>query len=147
MNAMNYRTTSAVLFVAAISVWVGSALAQLPEQAGTAHRGALAGERHRVLVSTDIGGTDPDDFQSLVHLLVYADVLDIEGLVSSPFDAGRTKDILDVVNCYEKDYGNLKTHSDRYPSPAALRAITSRVKRKWRPTLACDAAPKVPSGL
>src|SRR5947209_6073939 len=43
----------------------------------------LVGPRHRVLVSTDIGGTDPDDFQSLVHLLVYADHFDIEGLVSS----------------------------------------------------------------
>jgi hypothetical protein len=42
--------------------------------------GALAGERPRVIVSTDIGGSDPDDFQSMVHLLVYADVLDIEGL-------------------------------------------------------------------
>ena len=34
---------------------------------------ALAGTRPRVIVSTDIGGTDPDDFQSMVHLLVYAD--------------------------------------------------------------------------
>ena len=31
---------------------------------------ALCDERHRVIVSTDIGGTDPDDFQSMVHLLV-----------------------------------------------------------------------------
>jgi hypothetical protein len=46
--------------------------------------GAVTGQRHRVLVSTDIGGTDPDDFQSLVHLLVYADGFDLEGLVSSP---------------------------------------------------------------
>jgi hypothetical protein len=60
-----------------------------------------------VLVLTDIGGTDPDDFQSMVHLLVYADVLDIEGLVSSPSDAGRTKDILEVIDCYEKDYAKL----------------------------------------
>ena len=37
-------------------------------------------QRPRVLVSTDIGGTDPDDFQSMVHLLLYADVLDLEGL-------------------------------------------------------------------
>ena len=27
-------------------------------------------ERPRVIVSTDIGGTDPDDFQSMVHFLV-----------------------------------------------------------------------------
>ena len=88
--------------------------------------GALAGERHRVIVSTDIGGSDPDDFQSMVHLLVYADVLDIEGLIASPFGAGRAKDILDVIDCYETDYENLKTHSDKYPTPAALRGITKQ---------------------
>ena len=53
---------------------------------------------HRVIVSTDIGGTDPDDFQSMVHLLVYADVLDIEGLISSPYGDGRSRAILDVID-------------------------------------------------
>src|ERR1700739_2282759 len=28
-----------------------------------AEGGALTGDRHRVIISTDIGGTDPDDFQ------------------------------------------------------------------------------------
>lgn len=84
------------------------------------------GARPRVIVSTDIGGTDPDDFQSMVHLLVYADVLDIEGLISSPFGDGRTQAILDVIDCYEKDFPNLKTHSDKYPPPDALRAITKQ---------------------
>ena len=89
--------------------------------------GALAGHRYRVLVLTDIGGTDPDDFQSMVHLLVYADVLDIEGLVSSgAIGAGRKKNILEVIDCYEKDYANLKTYSDKYPTPDALRAITKQ---------------------
>ncbi|MDT8301672.1 MAG: DUF1593 domain-containing protein [Sedimentisphaerales bacterium] len=90
------------------------------------HGGALAGQRYRVLVSTDIGGTDPDDFQSMVHFLVYADCFDIEGLVSSPYGPGRKKDILKVINCYAKDYPNLKTYSDRYPTPDALRAITKQ---------------------
>ena len=97
------------------------------------HSGALAGVRHRVLVSTDIGGTDPDDFQSMVHLLVYADVLDIEGLISSPFDRGRKEDILQVIDCYERDYANLKTHSDLYPTPAALRAITKQGETERAP--------------
>ena len=60
-----------------------------PGRRAAAHSGALAGHRYRVLVSTDIGGTDPDDFQSMVHLLVYADAFDIEGLVSSPYGPGR----------------------------------------------------------
>jgi hypothetical protein len=81
---------------------------------------------HRVIVSTDIGGTDPDDFQSMVHLLLYADTLDIEGLVSSPFGPGRKQDILDVIDIYALDYDKLRTHSDRYPSPEELRAITKQ---------------------
>ncbi|WP_148072847.1 DUF1593 domain-containing protein [Bythopirellula goksoeyrii] len=85
--------------------------------------GALDGHRHRVLVSTDIGGTDPDDFQSMVHLLLYADVLHIEGLISSPYGPGGKNNILEVIDAYAEDYEHLESHSDRYPSPDALRAI------------------------
>ena len=88
--------------------------------------GALDGVRHRVLVSTDIGGTDPDDQQSMVHLLLYADVFDLEGLVSSPYGPGRKSHILEVIDRYERDYPNLRSHSDRYPTPDALRAITKQ---------------------
>ncbi|MHC4435775.1 MAG: DUF1593 domain-containing protein [Planctomycetota bacterium] len=96
-------------------------------RAGIGQSGALAGHRYRVVVLSDIGGTDPDDFQSMVHLLVYADVLDIEGLVSSgAIGSGRKKHILEVIDCYEKDYVNLKTYSDKYPPPDALRAITKQ---------------------
>jgi hypothetical protein len=93
----------------------------------------MEGSRHRVVVSTDIGGTDPDDFQSMVHLLVYADVLDIEGIISSPFGPGRKEHILQVIDCYERDYANLKTYSDRYPTPDALRAITKQGETEWAP--------------
>ncbi|MHC4367836.1 MAG: DUF1593 domain-containing protein [Planctomycetota bacterium] len=98
-----------------------------------AHSGALAGHRYRVLVSTDIGGTDPDDFQSMVHLLVYADVFDIEGLISSPYGPGRKEHILDVIDCYEKDHPNLKTYSDQYSTPDALRAITKQGETERAP--------------
>ena len=82
--------------------------------------------RRRVIVSTDIGGTDPDDFQSMVHLLVYADCFDIEGLISSPYGPGREEHILQVIDLYERDYGNLRTYSNRYPAPDALRAIAKQ---------------------
>jgi len=68
-----------------------------------------------------------------VHLLVYADVLDIEGLVSSPFDMGRKEDILRVIDCYEKDYANLKTYSNKYPTPDALRTITKQGETERAP--------------
>lgn len=44
----------------------------------------------RIIISTDIGGTDPDDFQSMIHLLMYADMFEIEGLIASPYGLGRT---------------------------------------------------------
>ncbi|AWS47724.1 DUF1593 domain-containing protein [Streptosporangium sp. 'caverna'] len=80
----------------------------------------------RVLVSSDIGGTDFDDFQSMVHFLLYADRFDVEGLVSSPYGPGRASDILSVIDAYEHDWPNLRTWSRRYPAPGRLRAITKQ---------------------
>ncbi|MGN0777970.1 MAG: nucleoside hydrolase-like domain-containing protein, partial [Aristaeellaceae bacterium] len=85
--------------------------------------GALAGERYRVIVTTDIGGSDPDDFQSMVHYLLYCDLFDTEGLISSPWGAGRASDIHAVIDEYEKDYPRLRTWSDSYPAPDALRGL------------------------
>lgn len=101
--------------------------------AAHADQGALAGQRHRVLVSTDIGGTDPDDFQSMVHLLLYADVFDLEGLVSSPYGPGRKQHVLEVIDGYERDYANLRTYSERYPTPATLRALTKQGETEVAP--------------
>ena len=105
----------------------------IPGRLHADHHGALSGVRHRVLVSTDIGGTDPDDFQSMVHLLLYADVLDIEGLVASPYGEGRKRDILRVIDHYEKDYKHLRTYSDKYPAPDALRALTQQGETECAP--------------
>lgn len=88
--------------------------------------GALVGERPRVIVSTDIGGSDPDDYQSMVHLLLYADVLEIEGLISSPPQQGRKKHILEVIDAYEKDFPQLRKHSSHFPTPTSLRGITKQ---------------------
>jgi len=85
-----------------------------------------AAARQRVIVSSDIGGLDFDDFQSMVHFLVYADRFDIEGIISSPFDLGNKTEILKVIDRYERDYPNLRTYSDKYPTPDALRALTTQ---------------------
>lgn len=92
---------------------------------GCAFAPAAGGAKPRVIVSTDIGGTDFDDFQSLVHLLLYADAIDLEGLLASPWGEGRDRKrhLLAIIDAYEKDYPNLKTWSAAYPTPAALRGI------------------------
>lgn len=80
----------------------------------------------RIIISTDIGGDDPDDFQSLVHLLIYADKFHIEGLISSPPSKGRKKDILEGINAYEKDFAVLRKFSKDYPEPEILRNRTKQ---------------------
>ena len=88
--------------------------------------GAVAGERCRVIVSSDIGGSDNDDYQSMVHFLVYADVMDIEGLVSSPPQKGRARNIMEVLDAYESDYPLLARASKEYPAPDRLRALVKQ---------------------
>ncbi|SOE21138.1 protein of unknown function [Spirosomataceae bacterium TFI 002] len=80
-------------------------------------------DKPRVIISTDIGGTDPDDFQSMIHAFMYADLFQLEGLISSPFGNGRKRDIEFVIDLYEKDLQDLKKHAQDLPDPEALRAI------------------------
>lgn len=100
---------------------------------GTGLAAAAAPVRPRVIVSTDAGGTDFDDFQSLVHVLLYADSLEIEGLISSPYGGARKEQILRVVDCYARDYANLHTYSPLYPTPDALRALTKQGETETAP--------------
>lgn len=121
---MNIRKKSFILTLVVNFVFCACSGSKAFETVKT--KSVTSDQRQRVVVSTDIGGTDPDDFQSMVHLLLYSDTLDIEGLISSPFGPGRKEHILQVIDCYEKDYPNIKTYSDRYPRPDELRAITKQ---------------------
>ncbi len=88
--------------------------------------GAITGQRPRVIVSTDIGGSDPDDFQSLIHLLVYSDILDLEGIISSPPKAGRVQHIHECLDAYADDFEHLRQRSGDYPPPATLRRLAKQ---------------------
>jgi hypothetical protein len=76
----------------------------------------------RIIISTDIGGTDPDDNQSMIHLLMYADLFQIEGLISSPYGEGRKETILEMIDIYEKDLPKLQKHT-AFPSANSLRKV------------------------
>ena len=79
-------------------------------------------ERFRVLISTDIGGTDPDDNQSVAHLLMYSNEFDLEGLVSTPsFGSGSASEIFRMIDVYEKDLPTLQQHIKGLMKPKALR--------------------------
>ena len=69
----------------------------------------------------------------MVHLLIYSDMLEIEGLISSPYGPGRKQHILDVIDCYAQDFAKLKSYSSKYPTPDALRAITKQGETEVAP--------------
>lgn len=84
-------------------------------------------ERPRILISTDIGGTDPDDNQSMMHFLLYSNMFDTEGLISSPsYGNGNKGEILRMIGLYEQDLSKLKKHGRHWPSPDYLRSITKQ---------------------
>jgi hypothetical protein len=81
----------------------------------------------RVLVSTDIGGSDPDDNQSMTHLLMYSDRFQIEGLVSSPsYGTGSQREILRMIDLYEQDLPKLAKHQPGLAAPRYLRSVTKQ---------------------
>jgi hypothetical protein len=118
-----------------ISALLLSLAANLTFAQASAHAlegGALAGSRYRVLISSDIGGSDEDDIQSMIHYLLYCDLFDTEGIISSPPGKGRKADILKVIDVYERDFAKLTTPtgpgawSDKYPAPDYLRSISKQ---------------------
>lgn len=100
-------------------------------------------QRPRAIISTDFppldvipGGaghgppekrSDPDDVQSMVRFLLYANVLDVEGLVASAatFANIATKHhILDILKLYEHVEENLRRRDPNYPTADELRSVT-----------------------
>lgn len=98
-------------------------------------------ERPRILISTDIGGTDPDDNQSMAHLLMYSNKFDIEGLVSSPsYGKGSTKEIIRMIGLYEQQLPVFLRHGDNWPTPSYLRSITKQGRQGAAPYQGFDKA-------
>ncbi len=102
-------------------------------------KGALNGERYRILVTTDLPA-DTDDIQSLIHLFLVSDLFDIEGIVSAPPTFNRTRQFIrehcgsdkktdciqKVIDHYELDYPKLRSWSANYPEPSHLRTLVKQ---------------------
>ena len=100
----------------------------------------------RIIILTDISpnNVEPDDMESMIRLLVHADLFEIEGLVattgwsSSGGNAEWVRLIHDAIDAYEKDVPNLRKRSGQddfkedesqqkigyWPSPDYLRSRT-----------------------
>ncbi|MEO6993708.1 MAG: DUF1593 domain-containing protein, partial [Lacunisphaera sp.] len=91
-----------------------------------AHAGAAAPAHHRLLVLTDIEN-EPDDTESLVRLMLYTNVIDVEGLVATSSvhmkDRVAPQSIRRVIDAYGKVRANLLLHEPGYPEASALQAL------------------------
>lgn len=89
----------------------------------------FAQERPRLLVLTDIGG-DPDDRQSMIRLMVYANQFEIEGLIASSagipgqLESAVTRPdlIREIVSAYGEVRSALMRHEEGWPETEALLA-------------------------
>jgi hypothetical protein len=84
--------------------------------------------RERVFVLTDIAN-EPDDEQSLVRFLVYANEYDVEGLVATTSTWLRKVPREDLIrrqlDAYEAVRDTLLVHAAGYPTADELRAVTA----------------------
>ncbi len=98
----------------------------------------------RMVVLTDVSTWETDDSESLVRLLVHADLFEIEALIfTTGWSLDKTRDdffglIHDAIDAYEKDVPNLMKRSNQqefsrdenrqeigyWPSPDYLRELT-----------------------
>ena len=77
------------------------------------------GQKPRLVILTDIGDCDvePDDMESAVHLLCYADRYEIEAIMSTvgwncdPYPAEWAQYLDAVVDAYAEDVNNLRKRS------------------------------------
>ncbi|WP_404421324.1 nucleoside hydrolase-like domain-containing protein [Nibricoccus sp. IMCC34717] len=94
--------------------------------AGTPPESASVDGRPRVFITTDlnIGKGDPDDGQSLAHLLWYLDCVDVRGIGIDRPDAGGVEAAHSIIDAYEKDFSTPGTRFKAlgFAEPAAVRS-------------------------
>ena len=89
--------------------------------------------RLRLIVETD-AGADPDDEQSLVRFLFYANEWDVEGIIANRREVRRPENhhrldsgfaiVANFVDAYGQVYPRLREHDARFPRPETLRERT-----------------------
>jgi len=80
-------------------------------------------QKNRVIILTDIEA-DPDDTQSLVRLFLYANQIDIKGLIATTSCWHQTnvnpKSIEKLIYAYGQVQPNLLKHESGFPTPENL---------------------------
>lgn len=71
--------------------------------------------------------SDPDDIQSMIRFMLYANEFQVEGLVASSAtfaNIAKKQNILDLLDLYDKVDDNLRKYDIRYPTADYYRSVT-----------------------
>lgn len=93
-----------------------------------------ASAKPRVVVLADMGN-EPDEEQQMVHLLMYANEFDIEGLIAVTGKFLR-KDpqpelFFHLIDGYDRVVDNLRLHAEGWPSAGELQATVAAGQRRY----------------
>jgi len=118
-TALMALAAGAVLFAGVRPVW--------PQALPPAHLDEST-DRPRLLVLSDMGN-EPDDQMSFVRLLLYANELDLEGLVATTShwqkDKVQPQTMRELVAAYGVVRPSLRGHAEAWPEAAALEALVT----------------------
>jgi hypothetical protein len=93
-----------------------------------------ADNKPRIIVLSDISGLqEPDDTQSFIRFLLYANQFDIEGIIGTGSRYGPTRGDIDyfkkVIDAYGQVRDNLLLHAAGYPTVAHLTSVLRHGQR------------------
>ena len=96
------------------------------------------GDRVRVVIMADMGN-EPDEMQQMVHMLMYSNELDLEGLIAvsgyalhsdrqrkdGSYGKVHPEMFIELIEAYSDVHDNLKLHARGWHDPAILKSIVS----------------------
>ena len=90
--------------------------------------------KQRLIVLSDIEA-DPDDSQSLVRLLLYANQIDIEGIVATTSTHQKSRiapeSMQAIVDAYGRVQPQLLKHEPGFPKAATLKAVVRAGSQRY----------------
>ena len=101
---------------------------------GIALRSIDAQNKHRIVVLSDISGLkEPDDTQSFIRFLLYANEFDIEGIIGTGSKYGPKRGdnayFHRLIDAYGQVRNNLLLHSTDYPTVGHLKSVLRHGQR------------------
>ena len=90
--------------------------------------------KHRVIMLTDIEN-EPDDTETMIRLLLYANQIDIRGLIATTSVHMKTKvypqSIIRIIEAYRKVQPNINKHEPGYPTVESLLKMVKSGKAEY----------------